>query len=280
MGNPEDKFWANVDRRGPDECWLWLRGKTKSGYGQAWHNKRAQSSHRVAWELVNGPIPKGMELVHRCQQRACVNPAHLLVGFPADKNRVNIPELGIMTFEERFWSYVSRSPEKDGCWLWTGQVIRGYGSIKYLRRPAGAHRVAWLLVKGEIPDGLFVCHDCDQRICVRPDHLFLGTTLDNMQDMVRKGRSAKGDRQGLRLHPGAAARGEQHGRYTHPERTARGERNGSAKLTEEQVREIRRLYATGDFSQTKIGKMFGVCYGNIGRIVRGDNWQHIGESNG
>lgn len=90
--------------------------------------------------------------------------------------------------EERFWRFVNKT---DGCWLWTGALrTTGYGVIN-LGRPAGiesAHRVSWVIHYGKIPTGYFVCHTCDVRPCVRPDHLFLGTSRDNIYDMIRKGR--------------------------------------------------------------------------------------------
>jgi hypothetical protein len=95
-------------------------------------------------------------------------------------------------YADRFWAKVLRS---DGCWLWSACVDEhGYGSFVRLQedgshRLEGAHRVAWELTHGPIPDGLRVCHHCDTPPCVRPDHLFLGTQADNMADMQRKGRA-------------------------------------------------------------------------------------------
>ena len=80
---------------------------------------------------------------------------------------------------------------ESGCWLWTGYSRRdGYGYIAHNKRAIGAHRASWIIYRGDIPEGLHVCHTCDVRDCVNPDHLFLGTASDNMQDCVRKGRSA------------------------------------------------------------------------------------------
>lgn len=93
------------------------------------------------------------------------------------------------TMEERFWEKVEKS---DGCWLWTGSTISGYGYLhsgdKLVRKPLRAHRASWAIHHGPIPDGLWVLHHCDTPLCVRPDHLFLGDRRANMLDAARKGR--------------------------------------------------------------------------------------------
>lgn len=92
-----------------------------------------------------------------------------------------------MTLPERFWSKVEKA---EGCWLWTAyRDDDGYGSIRVGRKAELAHRVAWWLTNGPIPPGLHVLHRCDRPECVNPDHLFLGTQLDNVVDMYRKGRA-------------------------------------------------------------------------------------------
>lgn len=85
-----------------------------------------------------------------------------------------------------FWDCVVFS---DGCWIWKGRLDRhGYGKWYLNKRLRIAHRVAWEMAYGPIPDGLFACHHCDNPACVRPDHIFLGTALDNQRDRIMKGR--------------------------------------------------------------------------------------------
>ena len=102
-----------------------------------------------------------------------------------------------MPFRPYFWSLVDKS---DGCWLWRGpQNGKGYGRIYHNKKRQVAHRIAYELTVGPIPDGLFACHKCDNPICVNPDHLFLGTQQDNMRDWTQKGKN----------HP-SAVRGDRH----------------------------------------------------------------------
>ncbi len=90
------------------------------------------------------------------------------------------------TPEDRFWAKVRKS---DGCWLWSRPGwADGYGQTTFKHQRWFAHRLSYTLAVGPIPDGLFVCHHCDVRLCVRPDHLFLGTQTDNLRDASRKGR--------------------------------------------------------------------------------------------
>ena len=176
------------------------------------------------------------------------------------------------TLEERFWSKVDKSGE---CWLWLGSKgPDGYGYLGTgTSKSARAHRVAYWVVYGSIPNGQFVLHHCDNPSCVRPDHLFLGTQQDNMNDMVNKGRSAKGDRSPTRLHPESIAYGAKHGRHTHPEKTARGEKVWTAKLNWDKVREIRTCYTQGKITTRELGRHYGVYHSTIVKIVNGKTWQ-------
>lgn len=179
---------------------------------------------------------------------------------------------------ERFWPKVD---QRGDCWLWTGSINNyGYGMIAAGGRGGKvlkAHRVAWELTHGPVPDGLEVCHTCDQPRCVNPAHLWLGTHTENVRDMWRKGRGARlvGDASPATQHPERMSRGDQHGSRTKPERVPRGERQGNAKLADVQVREIRALYATGKHTQTALGARFGVSQVLIGLIVREKAWKHL-----
>lgn len=159
------------------------------------------------------------------------------------------------TMEERFWSYVSRG---DGCWEWTGHRNgQGYGGFSLGRKHEGneaAHRVSWRLAYGPIPDGMFVCHHCDNRACVRPDHLFLGTHEDNMRDMREKGRGARGDR---------------HWKRKYPWMVKRGELSPAAKLSDADAAEIVRLYFAREATAKEIASRFGVAASTVHRLASG-----------
>lgn len=150
---------------------------------------------------------------------------------------------------DRFWKYTEKT---DLCWNWTGRKYRnGYGRI-YSGVELGAkdllvHRVSYQLFKGEIPEGMVVCHKCDNRQCVNPEHLFLGTQKDNMQDMIQKGR------RNLTSSP--------------------GEKNGSAKLTWEKVREIREKYKPTIYTARMLSEEYGVSIALIEKIVGGRLWK-------
>lgn len=129
-----------------------------------------------------------------------------------------------------------------GCWEWMGARAKGYGSLHLNGRHVMAHRISWELARGPIPEGLNVLHKCDNPPCIRPSHLFLGTQAVNAWDMVLKGRAKRTPLRGI-AHP-------------------------RAKLTDEQVAEMRRLSAAG-VSAAELGRRYGVSHAHAHRVVRG-----------
>ncbi len=146
--------------------------------------------------------------------------------------------------KERFWSKVQKGP---GCWVWTASCYaNGYGKFEVKGSILYAHRVSYAM-KHDIPKGLCVLHECDNRKCVRPSHLWLGTHADNTADMMNKGRQVAG--------------------------VSHGTQNGRAKLTEAQVKVIRRDSRTFYV----IAKDYGVCSSTIGYIKQRKTWKHVKE---
>jgi len=168
----------------------------------------------------------------------------------------------------RFWSHVDCTG--DRCWEWklSTKGFGGYGTFQIQKpKPHGVppHRVAYIITYGAIPSGLWVLHRCDNRPCVRPDHLFLGTNLDNIADRVAKGRSASGDRNGSRIAKGAYQQGE---------------KSTNAKLTSTQVIDIRQRVANIQKphrynTYAQLAQEYGVSFVNICKIVHRKTWRHI-----
>lgn len=158
----------------------------------------------------------------------------------------------------RFWRKVDKSKE---CWEWTcGRFDDGYGGFWIQGKTRRAHKVAFLLSE-PIPEGLFVCHRCDNPICVRREHLFLGTVKENSDDMVRKGRAPKGPVSGEWLEKIRAA---------HP----RGERAWNSRLSEADVREIRMAANRGE-PKKEIAARFRISKTNVSAIVSRRLWRHV-----
>jgi hypothetical protein len=152
------------------------------------------------------------------------------------------------TFADRFWRRVVKG---DDCWEWTGSKdTNGYGRVysPFTRTHRRTSRVAYELAIGPVPEGLEIRHKCDNRPCCRPEHLQVGTHAENIADKAGKGRRA-----GI----------------------VRGVRNGLAKLTDEQVLEIRRAYAAGEANQYGLARRFGVRQPLISKVLNRQIWTHI-----
>jgi len=216
-GTPfEERFWSKV-RRHPSECWEWT-GARVAGYGRINFSGKSEIASRVAWLLVHGPIADGMVIRHLCNNGAggCVRPSHLFPGTPLENSadtkatgRLRRPHYPRNSMREKpkapqpqrqigpemaawFWERVKAvGDSKDACLEWQPRGDR----LIYGRKRYTPYRVAYELTYGPIPKGegyhgTSVCHTCDNRRCVRPDHLFLGSHQDNMRDMRAKGRAA------------------------------------------------------------------------------------------
>ena len=142
------------------------------------------------------------------------------------------------SLQDRFFSRFVKLA--NGCWQWRSHTDKdGYGILPGAHRSIRAHRLSYEIHKGAIPEGMIVCHRCDNPGCVNPDHLLVGTQKDNAQDALRKGRH-----------------------YV-------GEKNGRSKLTEENVKEI----LTSELNDRQLADKFGVTRSTISSVRRGKSWQ-------
>jgi hypothetical protein len=182
--------------------------------------------------------------------RACLN------NYRATKRKAELAA----SADERFWAKVNKSGPDD-CWEWAGycRPPSHYGQVSYKGTLWSAHRLSWFLTHGPIPDGLWVCHHCDNPRCVNPAHLFLGTPHENFLDAAQKGRMASGP---------------EHGMNRHPERRTHGERNGCSRLTSGQVLEIRSLFGNGA-GYRELATRYGVSDSCIRSVAHRVTWRHI-----
>lgn len=145
------------------------------------------------------------------------------------------------------------------CWNWQGAKNKaGYGTLTVNKKTVFAHRYSYQYHVGEIPEKLFVCHKCDNPSCINPEHLFLGDNYINILDASIKNRLASGKKNGA---------------HTHKEKVRKGSQIGTAKLTENQVIEIRQAYKK--IPQKTLAAMYGVSRGTIQNIHEGRNWTHV-----
>lgn len=167
-----------------------------------------------------------------------------ICSFRSEDELLTLDKENLIRFKKRFMSKVDKT---SSCWLWTASVFTRSGRARATlgTRSVVAARVSFVLFKGAIGDKL-VCHTCDNILCVNPKHLFLGTPKTNMQDMIQKGRKF----------------------------LTQVNLNWSTKLTEKEVREIRKLHKRG-FGYTYLSRKFNVSHSNIGLIIRRVTWHHI-----
>jgi len=226
-----DRFMARVDKSGENGCWLWTGKKNEKGFGNFHIGKRGTTAHRAAYELFVGPAPEGIRVSHTCGNYSCVNPEHLFA----------------KTLLNRFVALVDKGRD-DECWIWTGaRNADGYGHIQIDNFVEKAHRLSYRLFIGNIPDGMCICHRCDNPSCVNPSHLFLGTKLDNARDREAKNRNTY----------------------------LSGEKHKMAKLTSEQVESIRSTPIVKHGDKARIAMEYGVSQSCIGSILNRKTWKEI-----
>ncbi len=255
---PEQVFWGNVCKT--DRCWIWI-GYISGGYGIFEINKRPTRAHRFSMEL-HGISVNGLDVLHLCNNRSCVNPSHLSVGTDTENmiHRTAYPNalpLGMLATPKHQIKAIQEYSRSElgkfernfdmgtDCWIWRGAQKSPFTKTTHKGIPTTASRISWTLYNGPIPRGMHVLHKCDNPRCMRPDHLFLGTNADNVADKVRKGRC----------------------------HDQRGTKNGNAKLTEKEISCIRKLYSEG-LSDRVLAKRFRIWPGHVWRIVAGKAWTH------
>lgn len=228
----EDRFWDKIYVQDDiSGCWNWIGGKS--------------GTNLIFSGRVDGKLQYFM--AKRFAWDLCdgekIPDGRELWNVCGNRKCVNPSHQMINTLENRFWNRVIKKSTSEQCWNWFGHKdTGGYGIISDgKRRCMKVHRVSWEIHIGEIPKGLHVLHKCDNVVCVNPKHLFLGTHQDNMRDAKEKGR------------------------------IKRGEESGKAKLTMNDVKEIRKCAGRG-CSYLEIAKIFNVSSSTVGGIVRKERW--------
>lgn len=159
--------------------------------------------------------------------------------------------------KERISSFISRTRQSDsGCIEWIGSVsgsVLKYGRFCIGKLEFKSHRVSWVINFGEIPEGMLVCHHCDNPICVNPDHLFIGDHFDNQRDCQKKFRRKFN---------------------TNPRPSTQGEKHVRAKITTQDVLEIRELRSNG-YTYKDLAKKFNLGKTTISHITKKRNWKHV-----
>lgn len=233
----------------------------------------------------------------KCQQYKPLSEFHKHKGQPQGvharcKECINKAGRKYQNREDWFWkSYAKRTVTEDGCLKWVGRYIKGTPVVIWKGKTTTVRRLVYQLSVGNIPDDMVITTTCGNSWCVKISHLKLITeedkrihlnnlTSDRMiseqnPSRLHPERVARGDRHGSKTHPERVARGERNGLRLHPERVARGERSGSAKLTADDVKQIRALYAVGGISQTALARQFGVKQTTIWNIIRRERWKHV-----
>ena len=187
MGRPRntkpliDRIMEHVERRGENDCWPWTGGLSGGNPRMA----GVTTMHRRVYEHEHGSLSHKMAVKRLCNNTICFNPAHL-IAVPLSSLTGRGKKL--VHTEADFWRIV-RKEDPERCWDWPhARHEAGYGVCTYKGVKTTAHRLAYELTNGPVPDGMYVLHTCDRPQCCNPAHLFVGTPKDNVADMLAKGR--------------------------------------------------------------------------------------------
>jgi hypothetical protein len=251
-------FWRyfNTAKEGKsdDECWIVEpdgSGKVRS----IPYNGRGTSIYRAVAQIFLGPIPEGKIVAHECDERFCVNPAHLRYKTPSENTQgaVNRGRLKLIPnykngAVDHWLNYGKEHENSDGCWV-IPPALGGDQPKK--ARKNGKDRYIYVHVAemylGPKPENMVIMHICDNRHCVNPAHLKYGTVSENMVDMHEKGRANH----------------------------SAGENHGAAKLTEEDVRQARKLKEETGISYEKLARMFGITSKVMRDAINRKTWRHV-----
>lgn len=213
-------------------CWIWDGPANKTGHGHYTKDKKSLVAHYGAWVAWNGDIPDKMRVKHNCSNRLCINPRHLRLEY-------------VKCYKTHDVEYIlanSKPNELTGCRNWQGRLnANGYGIISVGKASVMMHRAAWECQNGPVPDGMQVCHRCDNRRCVNHEHLFIGTIADNQADKCQKNRQMKG----VDCH--------------------------NARLNADAVIEIR----SSEKSAPELALKYGVSRACIGSVKSRKTWKHV-----
>lgn len=189
-------------------------------------------------ETVNLAINNELGAIHYPVVAPDIEARETILAPPESKSEGRIRR-AMERLRGRFFASVAIPDDQDECWIWTGcRTSTGYGKASMLNRSLKAHRVSWLIHQGNIPAGLYVCHTCDNRICVNPSHLFLGTDLENIKDAKIK------------------------------KRFAHGAQNARCQLSASQISQIRDMVFSG-VKQVRVSESFGITHQHVSKIING-----------
>lgn len=269
MKTAEERFHEKVEKT--DDCWIWTGG-TARGYGQFRFEGKNQAAHRVAYKMYIGD-PGDKYVSQTCDTKACVNPDHL-------QTLLRFTPSSTATLEERFWQLVDKG-DPDDCWEWAGDNAGGgYGRFYNGEEQELAHRVSYRLHARTDPGDRFILHHCDNKPCVNPRHLYMGTHDDNMEDAVERNRHPSGEdhyaskltddeREAIRdeYEPYQVTQKELAEKYGVTRGAIKDIVDGRKELSEEEKRAIRDEYVPYEVSQRDLATKYGVSQGTIRNVL-------------